>query len=113
VYLTAYISGGNLTPEISTDTINFIPWVSPLVVPAGMAETPPFRFRYPSVGHVTLRAEAVSFPTVSQSRFAWYDFDVISGTVAFKLAVLLLRRLCLLYHDLTPTKAVAKSEKQC
>lgn len=49
-----------------------------------MAETPPFfRFRYPSVGHVTLRAEAVSFPTVSQSRFAWYDFDVISGTVAF------------------------------
>lgn len=83
VYLSAYDSGGGLTPEISTDTVNFYPWVSPLVLPGGMAETLPFRFRYPSAGHVTLRAEAVSFPTVSESRYAWYDFDVISGTVAF------------------------------
>lgn len=83
IYLTAYNSGVAFTPEISTDSVTFFPATAPLILDADTAESPPFRFRYPSVGHVVLRAEAVSFPTAAESRFAWFDFDVISGAAAF------------------------------
>lgn len=84
IYLTATDSGGNpFIPEISFDSVNFSPIAGPLVVPTSQRETPPFQFRRSVLGHVTLRAEAVDFPSAGESRFAWFDFEILPSGSGF------------------------------
>ena len=77
LYFEAYHVSGNMTPELSVGGQPFQPVSGPVNVAASLAESDPIVFRSTQSGHVTLRVEARDFPSSGQSRYSWYDFDVL------------------------------------
>ncbi|MBK8575336.1 MAG: carboxypeptidase regulatory-like domain-containing protein [Elusimicrobia bacterium] len=73
----------NFVPDLSIDGAAFQPFAGPLVIASSQSHSVPIRFRSSTSGQVWIRAEAVGFPRVGESRQAWYDFEVFPAGAGF------------------------------
>ncbi|MBP9698652.1 MAG: carboxypeptidase regulatory-like domain-containing protein [Elusimicrobia bacterium] len=83
LYFEAYSVAGNMVPELSVGGDAFQPVPGPMYIAAALSESEPLVFRSTQPGHVTLRVEARDFPSSGQSRYSWYDFDVLPAGSGF------------------------------
>ncbi len=83
LYFDSYIMGVNGVPELSVGGQPFQPVSGPVYVAASLSESDPLVYRSTQSGHVILRVEARDFPSSGQSRYSWYDFDVLPAGSGF------------------------------
>ena len=79
VYLMPY---GGPVPDISTDTINYFPLATstPLPIPAGQSDSPPFLVQFSTGGMSTIKAIAYDFPQLYLQRQSTFTFTVVPST---------------------------------
>ncbi|MBL0349122.1 MAG: hypothetical protein IPP68_01935 [Elusimicrobia bacterium] len=78
---TGFDAGGPFVPQLSTDA--FATTFTTAALPGGQPFSGKFKFRYPGQGNLYLQVQAVNFPTVGESRFAYFSFNVLPGGAGF------------------------------